>query len=266
MLVCAIMIKRKYQHSVIYDVNLKKIMEFFGVSYKKAKKLQQAFTESDMFIYNQEKKTLFAKSFKSNEKVIYGKNGKNKYEAFADYCYKMQMSDKIVLREVVRELRNILILNVIDAVMRYGGDNLKSSKDQYVTEPQGRCVAIPQRLIGKSIGLSRSSAGRYIKELEDKGRVSKTLMVAECVIPTLNEYTEKAYRAEHPNTKFFVWHDTKQGGWSAWVMYGYSYTISNRKDSDAFQHVIWNYDVTRRKGAHVSRPKISCELDGYIHD
>lgn len=262
MLACAIMIKRRYQHSVLYNVNIKRIMQFFGVSFKKAKKLQAAFQESELFIYNAEKQTLFAQSFKSKQKVILGRKGKNKYEAFADYCRKIQVPERMVLRDVVRELRKILILNVIDAVERYGGDNLKSHECPSVTKPQGRYVAIPQRLIGKSFGMSRASASRYIKELVDDGRVSKTMMVAECIIPILNNDTELAWREANPNKKFYVWHDTKHGGWSAWVMYGYSYAINNRKDSDAFRHVIWNYDVSRRKGADISQPRTSSEIDG----
>lgn len=262
MLVCAIMIKCKYQHSTLYNVTPHNVMKFFGVSKKKkAERLIKSFAESELFVWNAEKRILYAKSFKSKEKIIYGKNGKNKYEAFADFCRKMQMQEDIKLFSAVQELRNILILNVINAVERFSGSNLKSIKVlQPVTEPL-KSSAIPQRVIGKAMGMSRSSAGRYLAKLENDGRVSKTKMVAECVIPVLNETTQKAWRAKHPKRQFYVWHSTEYGGWSGWVMYGYAYSISNRKDSDLFQHVIWNYDNSRR-GVNQAKPVYSCELDG----
>lgn len=264
MLVCAIMIKQKYQKSVLYNVTPYRVMKFFGVSCKKARKLIQAFDESDLFIFNKERKALYAKSFKSKEKVIYGWKGRNKYEAFADYCYKMQMSDDIMLRVAVRELRKVLILNVINAVERRRGDNLNQPQGLNLVTKLPKSSAIPQRQLGKSIGMSRSTAARYVKELVNDKRVSKTQMVAECVIPVLNDETERSYREAKPNNKFFVLHDKAHGGWSGWVMYGYAYSICNRKDSDAFQHVIWNYDANRRKGKgkNYIEPTNSGEIDG----
>lgn len=257
MLACALMIKREYQHSVLYKVSVTKVMSFFGVSHKKATKLLQAFRESDLFIFNPKKKTLYAKSFKSKEKVIYG-NGQ--YEAYSDFCYKME-SDKSRLRDMVRELRKVLILNAINAVERNQGDNLKCSK-QSVTQPLCIGDVLPQRIVGAVIGMSRSTAARYLRELEGDKRVSKTQMVAECVIPVLNTETEKKWREIHPKGRFYVWHSIEHGGWSAWQMLGFGYHISNRKDSDAFKNVIWNYDPTKRKGAHLPKPRVSCELDG----
>lgn len=249
MLVCAVMIKREYQNSVLYGLTPYRVSKFFHVSYAKARKLIVAFKESDLFTYNEEKDTLFAKSFKSREKVVYGWRGTNKYEAFADYCYKMQMSGEINLRYAVRELRKILILNVINAVERTRGDDFKSlhSGSNRVTKLP-KSSAIPQRQLGVSIGMSRSSAARYVNELVSDGRVSKTQMVAECVIPALNDDTAQSFMKAHPGKGFFALHDTAHGGWSGWTMYGYAYSICNRKDSDAFQHVIWNYAADRRKG------------------
>ena len=251
------MIKRVYQHSVLYNVSVTKVMRFFGVSYKKAKKLLQAFQESEMFVYNPQKKCLYAKSFKSKEKVIYGKG---KYEACADFCYKME-SDKVCLRDVVHEMRKVLILNAINAKEQSQRDNFLCS-NQSVTKPVSFGDVLPQRVVGVMIGMSRSSAARYLSELEGDKRVSKTQMVAKCVIPVLNTETEKAWRERNPNKRFFVWHSVEHGGRSAWQMLGFGYHIGNRKVTEAFQNVIWNFDCTKRKGAHLPKPKTSCELDG----
>lgn len=258
MMACALMIKREYQHSVLYGVSVTNVMSFFGVSHKKAVKLLQSFRESELFLYNPLKKALYAKSFKSKEKVIYGKG---KYEAYSDYCYKME-TDKSRLRDVVRELRKVLVLNAINTRERLTqGDNLISSKHS-VTQPACIGKALPQRVIGTVINMSRSSAARYLRELEADKRVSKTKMVAECVIPVLNADTERKWRENHPKGKFYVWHSIIHGGWSAWYMYGFDYHICNRSETVAFQNVIWNYDYSKRKGAHLPKPKTSCELDG----
>lgn len=256
MLVCAIMIKRIHQNSVLYDLRVTKVMEFFKVSHKKAKKLIEAFKESDFFVYNPEKNCIFAKTLKSGNIYIYG--NKKKYVAFADYCRKMQLEEDIKLRDTVRELRNILAICEINAT-EYSKDNLKvegNTKVFSVTEPEIR-VAIPHAKLGYAMGSSRSSAYRYIKELIDKKRVSKSGIVAKCVIPSLSDESEREYRANHPDQNYVVWHDVEHGGYSAWVIYGNSYFVSNRKDSDAFKHVIYNY----RRGA-INEQTISSELDG----
>ena len=256
MLVCAIMIKRVFQNSVLYDIRVTNVMKFFHVSHKKALKLIESFKDSEFFVYNEKKNCIFAKSFKSKCAVEYGYR-KNKFKAFEDYCRKMQLDDDIKLRDVVRELRNILALCEIDAVERTK-DNLivGSNQKSFVTEPEAK-MAIPQRKLAFTMGFSRSSACRYMKELIDDKRVSKTQIVAECVIPELNDATEREWYEKHPKQRFLAWHDPKYGGWSGWIMLGSVYSIIKREDSDAFQHVIYNY----RYGSEIEAT-CSSELDG----
>ena len=256
MLVCAIMIKRKYQNSVLYDLRVTNVMTFFCVSHKKALKLIEAFKDSEFFVYNDKKNCIFAKSFKSKCAVEYGYR-KNKFKAFEDYCRKMQLEDEMKLRNVVREMRNILALCEINAV-ECTKDNLivGSKTNNFVTQPEAM-MAIPQRKMAFAMGFSRSSACRYIKELIKDRRVSKTQIVAECVIPVLNDTTEREWYEKHPKQKFLAWHDPKNGGWSGWIMLGSVYSIIKREDSDAFQHVIYNY----RYGSEVEAT-CSSELDG----
>ena len=256
MLVCAIMIKRKYQNSVLYDLRVTNVMKFFHVSHKKASKLIKSFANSELFIYNEKKNCIFAKSFKSKVGEEYGYR-KNKFKAFADYCRKMQLEDDIKLRDVVRELRNILALCEINAVERTK-DNLivGSNSNNSVTQPEAK-MAIPQRKMAFAMGFSRSSACRYMRNMIDDKRVSKSGIVAECVIPVLNDTTEREWFAKHPQKGFAVWHDVKNGGWSGWLMHGCVYSIIKRNDSDAFQHVIYNY-----KYGYNIEAKCSSELDG----
>lgn len=256
MLVCAIIIKRKYQKSTLYDLRVTNVMKFFGVSHKKARKLIEAFKVSELFIYNPVKKCVFAKTFRSGTRYIYGH--RKKYVALADYCRKVQLEDDINLRDAVREMRNILAMCEINAT-NYSGDNLivgGNTTYHSVTKPSIR-TAIPHAKLGYAMGFSRSSACRYIQRLIDDKRVGKIGIVAECVIPSLCDGSEREYREKHPGQKFVVWHDKKRGYYSAWVIYGNSYFVSNRKDSDAFKHVIYNY----RRGTNVE-PTTSSELDG----
>jgi len=259
MLVCAIMIKHRFQNSTLYDTRITSIMRFFGVSHKKAGKLLKRFSQSELFIFHPDGK-LFAKTFKSREKVVYGK-GKRKYEAFADYCCKMQMQD-INLRDAVRELRNILITCAID--FRERGDNLNIvGRTKNVEHPRSsKSKAVTHKLLGSISGLSRSSAGRYINRLMDDDRVSKTRIVAECVIPELNDSSEREWRRQHPNKGFFAWHSIEYGNWSGWQHHGTIYSLCRRKDSECFRHVIYNY---RRKNMK-TEPVSSAELDGKWQD
>lgn len=258
MLVCAIMIKRKYQNSVLYDLRVTNVMKFFHVSYKKAAKLIKAFKHSVFFIYNETKNCIFAKSFKSKTPVEYG-HGRHKFTAFADYCRKMQLDDITNLRDAVRELRYILALCVINAIERtkdnliVGGSNNQNS---FVTKPEAK-MAIPQRKMAFAMGFSRSSANRYLNKMKEDKRVGKSEIVAECVIPELNETTEREWYASHPKQRLAALHDAKNGGWSGWIMFGFAYSIINRNDSDAFQHVIHNY----RRG-YDFEPTCSSEIDG----
>jgi hypothetical protein len=262
------MIKFAYQHSILYNVNEKTIRKFFHVGHKKSQKLLAAIQESDLFIYNAEKKCVYAKPFKSKQKVFNGKNGQ--YEAYQDYCYKMCMpepKDKkndrekkeyVTLRNVVKELRYILALNVVNAVERTPMDNLENPRKAFnVTKPKGS-DALPHRIFARYLGVSRSTACRCIKEMIDDRRVSKTRIVAECVIPHLNENTEREWRAKHPKKGFVALHNVKRGGWSGWVIYGNAYTITNRRDSDAFRNVIYNYERGKEKYEYSN----SGEIDG----
>lgn len=228
-------------------------MELFGVSYRKAQKVLKSLKTHELFIYNQRKNCVFAVSFKSPYVKRYGKHGK--FKAKAEYCRKLQVSDSITLRELVRELRNTLLMNVIHANEQDGfivGNNFQSA-----TKPNVQRV-IPQRKLAESFGMSKASASRYINKMVEDNRVRKSDVIVECVITELNETTEEEYckrQAKAPNYK--AWHNIKSGGWSAWVVYGSAYSIEDRAISDSFKNVIFNYHYPC-----VVEAETSAELDG----
>jgi DNA-binding MarR family transcriptional regulator len=252
MLACAIIIKNHYQNSCLYDLKITSVMELFGVSHKKAHKVLESLRTHELFIYNPEKDCIFAKSFKSNDVKHYGK--KQRYAAKADYCRKLQVKDGMILRELVRELRNTLLLCAINA-SEHDGFNTSRNKKVIATK-QNATHLMPQRILAKVIGMSKSSVSRYIDKMEDNNVVSKTQIVAECVIPVLNEKTENEYRKNH-SRKFVVWHNASNGGWSGWWILGRGYSILKREVSESFKNVIYNYKRTNKIVA-----KTSSELDG----
>lgn len=256
MLACAIIIKSKHQNSTLYDLKITSMMNFFGLSYKKAKKVKEMMIGHELFVYNKKKDCIFAKSFKSKDTKEYGK--KHKYNAKADYCRKLKVKDGITLREMVRELRNTLLLCAINASTR-GHDGFKIAmnheKTTFSTKQNAKRV-IPQRVLASVIGMSGSSASRYIKEMEKNNVVKKSKVIAECVVPVLNDVTGEEYKRTS-DSNFVAYHDCKHGGWSGWHIYGKRYTIEKREVSDSFKNVIYNY-IRKAKGGVTT----SCELDG----
>jgi hypothetical protein len=254
LLACAIIIKSKHQNSCLYGLKITSLMELFGVSYKKALRLKESLKTSDLFIYNEKKDCIFAKSFKSTDTKYYGK--RQRYAAKADYCRKLQVTDGMTLRELVRELRNTLLLCAINA-NEQDGFIVSTDKSIPATKPNVQ-RAIPQRKLARSFGMSKSSASRYINKMVDDKKVSKTQIVAECVITDLNETTESDYRKTQTKIPHYkVWHNIKSGGWSAWVVYGRVYSIMDRTTSESFKNVIFNY-----RYPNVFDAQTSSELDG----
>lgn len=253
MLACAIIIKSHYQNSCLYDLKITSVMELFRVSHKKAHNVLESLRRHELFIYNPKKDCIFAKSFKSKDVKYYGK--KQRYAAKADYCRKLQVTDGMTLRELVRELRNTLLLCAINASEQDGF--IVSENKSIATRPNVK-RAIPQRKLARSFGMSKSSASRYINKMVDDKKVSKSEIVAECVITELNNTTESDYRKANPNAQHYqVWHNIKHGGWSAWIIYGRVYSIMDRSISESFKNVIFNY-----RYPYTFVPKTSSELDG----
>lgn len=66
-------------------------------------------------------------------------------------------------------------------------------------------------------------------------------MVAECVIPNLNDETTQEYLNRPYHKRFIAWCNPKTGHWSGWTNLGCKYAITNNKVKGSFQHVIYNH-------------------------
>lgn len=254
MLACAFIIKSQFTNSTLYNVSVTNVMNTFGCSYKKAKTLMEEFQNSELFIFNEKKNCLFAKSFKDKTNKLFGRKANKRYVAQSDACYKMSASEGDTLRKVVKTLRYVLLTNAIIAKER--DNSIVTCNSSSVKKPS-KYEAMSQRKLGNAIGLSKSSACRYVKELVNSQIVSKSEIVAECAIPELNTETANAFMKANPTQRFSAWHNTKNGHWSGWIVYGCVYSIVSADFAKKFKHVIYNY-----KFPIVTTPQTSCELDG----
>lgn len=239
-LACALMIKSHFQNSVLF-LKVTHVIEVFGVSYQKAVKIISWLKEDDLFIYNKQKNCIFAKSLKSKTVYRYGRKKGKKFDAMADTCEKISIGQDDKLRMVVCELRNKLLIN---AIRNHEHDNLLVG-DSFDVTKQNVSRAMSQRKLARCFGMSKSSAGRYVNGLVYDRRVSKSGIVAECVITVLNAETESDWYKNNPKKRFKAWHNPTYGFWSGWVVYGCVYSVINRSDSHSCKHVIWNH-LTRR--------------------
>lgn len=235
-LALAVIIKRTFVNSALYGVNIGNFRRTFGCSYKKAQKMIEAVKESPLFVYNEKNDYLFAKSFKSKEIKHYGKNGK--FTANADFCKKIYES-AYTLRDVTRLLRETLLANVMVAQQReLLGGNAKQT--QFGKAAQSK-APIALRKFAKSISMSKSSAGRYISKMAKDGKVSKSEIVAECVLPYYTSEKANEWMTNHPNQRLWVWLSEKYHQFTAWITYGRMYSLNGGTLDRSFRNVIYNH-------------------------
>lgn len=241
-LALAVIIKRTFVNSTLYGVNVGNFRRTFGCSYKKAQKMIEAVKDCPLFVYDGKHDYLFAKSFKSKEDKHYGKNGK--FVAHADFCKKIYESAN-TLRDVTRLLRETLLANVMVAQQReLLGSNAQIQSDGKAARSK---APIALRKFAKSIGMSKASAGRYISKMAKDGKVSKSEIVAECVLPYYTGEKAAAWVENHPRQRLQVWFSEKYRQFTAWITYGRIYSLTDGALDRSFRHVI--YDHMKRLSA-----------------
>ena len=226
-LALAIIIKRTFVNSTLYGVNIGNFRRTFKCSYTKAQKMIEAVKECSLFVYNEKHDFLFAKSFKSKDVKHYGKNGK--FLANADFCKKIYESANS-LREVTRLLRETLLANVMVAQQReLLGSNAKNQSNGKATQSKA------------PIAMSKASAGRYISKMEKDGKVSKSEIVAECVLPYYISEKANEWISSHPRQRLCVWYSEKYRQFTAWITHGRMYSLNDGTFDRSFRNVIYNH-------------------------
>lgn len=110
------------------------------------------------------------------------------------------------------------------------------------------------RMFGERVGRSKSTVSRYIKGMVNDGIVRESKLVSECVVPHLNDATEKQWYARNPKKgRFFAWRNVRTGGWSGWQTLGKIYTLDDADEERKFMHLLWNHagrvsTMFRKKG------------------
>ena len=236
-LALSVIIKRTFVNSTLYGINIGNFRRTFGCSYKKAQKMIEAVKDSPLFVYDDKHDYLFAKSFKSKEDKHYGKNGK--FVAKADFCKKIYESAN-TLRDVTRLMRETLLANVMVAQQReLLGGNAKQTQSNGKAAQSKAPIAL--RKFAKSINMSKSSAGRYISRMAKDDKVSKSEIVAECVLPYCTADKAAAWMENHPRQRLQVWFSEKYHQFTAWITYGRMYSLTDGNLDRSFRHVIFNH-------------------------
>lgn len=248
MIAVAMIIKSLHENSTLYlsNLSIQSFGKLFCVSYYKAKKILETAKQSNLFFFNKKKNSLYAKPFKSKTLITRGKHGQyqspedfvRKIDVPAEYVAYVDGKEKAIsvsLRKMVVILRRTLLNNVIGAEER---ERVKSRKN-VSCNPYSK--PIPMRSLAKSFGMSKSSASRYIKCMINDKEVSKSQIVAECVIPYLNDTTANEYLSKPHHKHFVAWCNPKTGQWSGWTNLGCRYAIINNNVKKSFQHVIYNH-------------------------
>ncbi|WP_333615636.1 hypothetical protein [Bacteroides pyogenes] len=255
-LALAIIIKRTFVNSTLYGVNVGNFRRTFGCSYKKAQKMIEAVKDCGLFLYNEEHDFLFAKSFKSKDVKHYGKGGK--FRAMADFCKKIYESAN-TLRDVTRLLRETLLANVMVAQQReLLGGNAKQTQSNGKAARSKAPIAL--RKFAKSISMSKSSAGRYISKMAKDGKVSKSEIVAECVLPCYTCEKATAWMKKHPWQRLQVWFSEKYRQFTAWIIYGRMYSLEDGKLDRSFRNIIYTH---KRRLSAINKP---CDPLAYLEN
>lgn len=234
----AVLFKINHIHSVVGRIDNKVIRTELHCKHNVAQRILDGMKDSSFFVVNPKNKKVFIPSFKSLEVRTFGRKNKH-FKSNSDYCVKIEKK-RYTLREIKRVLRESLLENSIHTKQR------KQVKRFGVLDKNMlSCVTVAKEYVltlkdlSDSFGLSKSSASRYITRLGNDNKVSKTLIVAERVVPVLNDITAREWMERNPGRTLHAWHC--RYGWSGWLCYGRIYDIVDRRVSESFKHVIWNH-------------------------
>lgn len=169
LLALSLIIKFTYGDSLMPNASAKSIAALAHCGRKKAEELFAAAKHSVLFRYNAATGGLLAKNFKKK----YTKRGVNRKgrEYFSLYAVKIDRKG-YSLRGLVRELRKLLVLNLVNGYERKDKFNFNGSAREGHTNSFVPKVALTEEWIARHIGVKdRNTVYRLVKELEAEGRL-----------------------------------------------------------------------------------------------
>lgn len=236
-LAAAITIKERFQNSTVYcgDNPTKALMRVLRCSFYVAKELQDDLVDFGYCVFLKDKNgiKLFAKGLRSrNRQSFHGYKATER-----DFVYKLRPGKPHSLKEMRKLLREILLMNEINAcqcLTASTGRNTQNRRDRV-----DGSVIIPQRELANVSGLSKSSVSKYVRRMDSDKRVRKTRIVAELVVPVLNDDTKRQWNESHPNIPLHTFHDDEHGQWIGCVLLGCGYGLN--EESRNFYHLLWRH-------------------------
>lgn len=266
-LACAILLKKAHTNSIIYNLTLKNIESVFHVSRATAVRLRKTLQGSSLFIYNAKNNSLFAKSFKSDNWRTYG-SGKRSFKSNADYCLKFDIdTTELTPQKIAVILRDFLTARAIDSQRRE--ESLKKHLSFLQCDEQG---FTPQPttlgMYAGIIGMSRSTAGRDINRLAREGKVSKTKIVAELVIPYYTAEKLRDYQLRHPHSYVFLVYSQKWHNHMCFVNRGRRYSLIDKSLADGCKNVIYRHPQRIKALAAKTVESVSscCGMPDFFYD
>lgn len=169
LLALSLIIKFTYGDSLMPNASAKSIAALLHCGRAKAEKLFSVAKHSVWFSYNAVTGALLAKNFKKK----YTKRGVNRKgrEYFSLYAVKIDRKG-YSLRGLVRELRKLLVLNLVNGYERKDKFNFNGSAREGHTNSFVPKVALTEAWIARHIGVKdRNTVYRLVKELEAEGRL-----------------------------------------------------------------------------------------------
>ena len=261
-LACAAMVSTRYVNRIVYKPTVASFMDILHVSKPTAIKYRRLILNSSLFSYNETKRTLYVKSFKSKVKMEFGR-GKTRIKSAADYCIKVPVGIcDLKLSDAVKMLRKLMIEHLVK--WQEHKESLNKPQEVKREAPMRNASIIPLRRFAKYISMSKATAGRYMKELVCEGKVRESKVVTEVMFYTHSGGSIQKCRNKRPSDYSFEVESSKYYGKWYWCCLGREYHLNDEEEWKRFQHVIYNNK--ERKSTVFGNSATDCYSSQDYHD
>lgn len=245
LLALSLIIKFTYGDSLMPNASAKSIAALLHCGRAKAEKLFSAAKHSVLFRYNAATGALLAKNFKKK----YTKRGVNRKggEYFSLYAVKIDRKG-YSLRGLVRELRKLLVLNLVNGYERKDKFNFNGSAREGHTNSFVPKVALTEEWIARHIGVKdRNTVYRLVKELEAEGRLGVEHSQMKFLSACSSDEAMKGVRVAPHNV---VLQDRKTG--FLYTIEANRYYTKMTADKHRFTNIIFDHAKRLEKGDHAA--------------
>lgn len=246
LLALSLIIKFTYGDSLMPNASAKSIAALLHCGRAKAEKLFSAAKHSVWFSYNAVTGALLAKNFKKK----YTKRGVNRKgrEYFSLYAVKIDRKG-YSLRGLVRELRKLLVLNLVNGYERKDKFNFNGSAREGHTNSFVPKVALTEAWIARHIGVKdRNTVYRLVKELEAEGRLGVEHSQMKFLSACSSDEAMKGVRVAPHNV---VLQDRKTG--FLYTIEANRYYTKMMADKRRFTNIIFDHAKRLSKGEYNRR-------------